>query len=135
MTKVVALQAWSNGSISMDEKSVLDIEDALASELIAAGICADASTYFGGGGTVGGVLVVTDTDGTLDKTWQEIHDGGFGIVVVDYGSEISYLPIQTVDSAPFINSYNVYVLCYGEDGAYLGQYKASSASDYPVLQE
>jgi hypothetical protein len=27
-----------------------------------------------GGGSGGGVLVVTDTDGTLDKTWQEIHD-------------------------------------------------------------
>jgi hypothetical protein len=28
----------------------------------------------GGGGGGGGVLVVHDTDGTLDKTWQEIHD-------------------------------------------------------------
>lgn len=28
----------------------------------------------GGGGSGGGVLVVTDVDGTLDKTWQEIHD-------------------------------------------------------------
>ena len=25
----------------------------------------------------GGVLVVTDTEGTLDKTWQEIHDAVF----------------------------------------------------------
>ena len=34
-----------------------------------------------GGGSGGGVLVVTDTDGTLDKTWQEIHDASFAILV------------------------------------------------------
>lgn len=28
----------------------------------------------GGGSSGGGVLVVHDNDGTLDKTWQEIHD-------------------------------------------------------------
>lgn len=48
--KVVALQTWSNGSFSMDEKTVADIPDDLAAELIAKGICADASSYFGGGG-------------------------------------------------------------------------------------
>ena len=28
----------------------------------------------GGGSSGAGVLVVTDTDGTLDKTWKEIDD-------------------------------------------------------------
>ena len=40
-------------------------------------------TLSNGGGSGGGVLVVngtlTDDGVTLDKTWQEIHDGGFGV--------------------------------------------------------
>lgn len=34
-----------------------------------------------GGGSGGGVLVVHDVDGTLDKTWQEIYDADFAVVV------------------------------------------------------
>lgn len=136
MTKVVALQAWSNGSISMDEKSVLDIEDALASELIAAGICADASTYFGGGGTGGGVLVVTDTDGTLDKTAGEIFTAfNNGMVIIksdvilpDVGTiSARYLVIfaSSLPNGPFTFECNV----NGEATYYV----ADSADDYPLL--
>ena len=82
--KVVALQTWSNGSYSMDEKTVQDIPDSLATELIAKGICADAATYFGGGGSGGGVLVVTFTNPNnfpkeADYTFEEIksaYDNG-----------------------------------------------------------
>ena len=35
----------------------------------------------GGGSSGGGVLVVhEDENGTLDKTWQEIHDAAFSIL-------------------------------------------------------
>lgn len=76
MTKVVALQTWSNGTITMDEKSVLDIEDALASDLIAKGIVADAATYFGGG-SGGGVDVeivkcVSGSPNTCDHTYAQL---------------------------------------------------------------
>lgn len=82
MKKVVALQTWSNGTITMDEKSVMDIDDTLADSLIAAGICADAEDYFGtggGGGGGGGVLVVHSVNTKLDKTWQEIHDADYAV--------------------------------------------------------
>ncbi len=76
--KVVALQTWSNGEITMEEKSVQDIPDALAEQLIADGICADAAEYFGGGGSGGGEFVITFasfTDGAeSDVTKGEIYD-------------------------------------------------------------
>ena len=76
MTKVVALQTWSNGTITMDEKSVLDIEDALAADLISKGIVADAATYFGGG-SGGGVDVeivkcVSGSPNTCDHTYAQL---------------------------------------------------------------
>lgn len=37
-------------------------------------LAAIANAVQNGGGSSGGVLVVHDVDGTLDKTWQEIHD-------------------------------------------------------------
>lgn len=46
--RVVALKAWSNGFTSMEEKGVYDVNDEIAQELIAQGLCADAATYFGG---------------------------------------------------------------------------------------
>ena len=36
----------------------------------------------GGGGSGGGVLVVNEVDGTLDKSWQEIHDAMLSGIVV-----------------------------------------------------
>lgn len=70
--KVVALVAWSNGTISMDEKSVLDIEDALAAELIAQGICADASTYFGGDSGGAAEYINFTAPSTCDHTYAEV---------------------------------------------------------------
>lgn len=102
MTRVVALVAWSNGAITMEEKGVYDIDDALATDLIAQGLCADAATYFGGGGSGGGVLVVTDTLGKLDKTWVEINAGiseaGYGVIVISTTDATNYCPIIEVSS-------------------------------------
>ena len=80
------------------------------------------------GGSGGGVLVVTDTDGTLDKTWQEIHDAMLSGGAVVYNE----LPFPNARSVLgfFENSngkeYSVFVGYHGD--AYL----ASSASGYPT---
>ena len=133
MTKVVALQTWSNGTITMDEKSVLDIDDALATDLIAKGIVADAATYFGGGGSGGGVLVVNmDENSTLDKTWQEIHDGGFGVIKGNNEQGVMYMPIIEVFTG--LGKYGVTVILKGEPVTTI-VFSASSASGYPAYSE
>lgn len=38
----------------------------------------------GSSGGDGGVLVVHDEDGTLDKTWKEIHDAPLAVLKVQY---------------------------------------------------
>lgn len=77
----------------------------------------------GGGGSGGGVLVVAFTDGTLDKTWQEIHDAmlsGGAVIQVDeavntvlkvYNSKGTYFVISAIDD----------------------RYAASSTSGYPSV--
>lgn len=49
------------------------------------------SDAYEGGGTSGGVLIVTNTDGTLDKTWQEIHDAmlSHGAVFISEGGGVT----------------------------------------------
>lgn len=56
--------------------------------------------YSGGGG--GGVLIVHDVDGTLDKTWKEINDALAGAVVLiveddGYGGHMSSHVISAYD--------------------------------------
>ena len=77
-----------------------------------------------GGGSGGGVLVVTATDGTLDKTWQEIHDAmlsGGAVIQIDEAEADTVLRVYAGKG-----TYNVSV-----DG---GFYSASSASGYPTYQ-
>ena len=81
-----------------------------------------------GGGSGGGVLVVTDTDGTLDKTWQEIHDAAFAVIkesFIEEGTTAIY-PVMQVSTNGGSGPYSV----ASNDPVY----EASSASDYPVLQ-
>jgi hypothetical protein len=79
--------------------------------------------------SAGGALVLTDTNGTLDKTWQEIHDADFAVV-------------KSVDD---VDTYTWFVMdTYADDGDYgaiVGpkqgatiwtEYIADSASGYPV---
>ena len=149
MTRVVALQAWSNGSITMEEKQIADLQDALAAELIAQGIVAPTAlpaitpddagkvlTANDSGVWVaqnpssgGGVLVVTgtyiDRVLTLDKTWQEIHDAFIsnGAVISIGDGEIFESTLVTKVTA--------------DSGVYQvvaeNAYTASSASGYPAL--
>lgn len=84
------------------------------------------------GGSGGGVLVVHDEDGTLDKTWQEIHDaivGGMPCFVMEDEDGIT---IQLV-TAVFIDSGSYYAAIGEENTGSYNEYTASSADDYPTV--
>lgn len=67
--RVVALQTWSNGTITMEEKSVQEIPDALAEQLIADGIVARAAIPTMTRDDAGKVLVV-DENGNVVPQYQ-----------------------------------------------------------------
>lgn len=87
----------------------------------------------GGGSSGGGVLVVTVTDGTLDKTWQEIHDGGFGVIAVGDTTDMSYMPITNVYHSS--DEYGVGALDATGATLVTTWYMASSADEYPELEQ
>lgn len=86
----------------------------------------------------GGVLMVNGTWNdnvcTLDKTWQEICDGGFCVVkfVDNFSNGKGYGPI--VDVVQGHNVYYVDVIYYG-DTLIVIRFSTSSASDYPSSTE
>ena len=70
----------------------------------------------------GGVLVVTDTNGALDKTWQEIYDS---------------LPLAVLD-VPNIHTRTTFQVARTDVyGLHAGElyYAASSASGYPTRSD
>ena len=92
------------------------------------GTYAEATTWSKGGG----VLVVTDTDGTLDKTWQEIHDAMLsGGAVIQYGEAPAPNGVKVISDCMELPGLG-YTLIAGNAG---DGYNASSASDYPTLSE
>ena len=78
--KIKALQPFSTGDFSMEQYEVREVTDTLGNQLIAAGVAIE----IGGGGTGGGVLVVTETvsgdDYTLSATYKQIVDAGFCVL-------------------------------------------------------
>lgn len=75
-------------------------------------------------GSGGGVLVVHDVDGTLDKTWQEIHDAMLsGGAVID--TDENETDVSTVLRV-YVGK-GTYFVISADDSAF----SASSASDYP----
>ena len=86
-----------------------------------------------GGGSGGGVLVVHDMSGTLDKTWQEIYDAGFGVVSIGADGDISYMPIVNVyrDS----DEYAVGALDTTQEEFAISWYLAASADSYPEKEQ
>ena len=81
------------------------------------------------GGSGGGVLVVTDTDGTLDKTWTEIKNAllsGSAIILHSDGG------VATVIGAHYEVIDNKYYCEIGMVGDYMPAYSADSASGYPT---
>lgn len=91
------------------------------------------------GSSGGGVLVVNgtwDDEGTtctLDKTWQEIHDGGFGVVASDVGDGIGYYYISSISSMPFSGQYVVSACSLSSEGVSQLNFSTNSASGYPVF--
>ena len=81
------------------------------------------------GGSGGGVLVVTDTDGTLDKTWQEIADADLAVVIVASESKTSHLPVYNISET----NHALSCMIMGRSGVVDRAYQASSASGYPTL--
>lgn len=82
-----------------------------------------------GGGTGGGVLVVTDANGTLDKTWAEIKNA-----LLSGGASISHSDggVSTVIGAHYDAGENKYYCEIGMVGNYVPAYSADSASGYPT---
>lgn len=121
--KIKALMPFSNGKISMEQYEVKDVEDTLGEQLVAAGVAVEI-----GGGSGGGVLVVHDVDGTLDKTWQEIFDAMLSGGAAVQTNETKVYTVITVEGDAVKRAYTV-------SCASIGDYEASSASDYPTLSE
>lgn len=83
-----------------------------------------------GGGAGAGVLLVNDVEGTLDKTWQEIHDSGIAILRVD--NAYGYLCYTSADSAH--EEYFVTFFTVAQNGTSFDdplRYGSSAANGYP----
>ncbi|MBP5613471.1 MAG: hypothetical protein J6X35_04940 [Bacteroidales bacterium] len=72
----------------------------------------------------GGVLVVNDVNGTLDKTWKEIHDAGFSVMVQTEGDEQYYYTLSDIHETGYM------VVYFGGGTDY--SYSAESANGYPT---
>lgn len=88
----------------------------------------------GGGSSGGGVLVANmtlndaGTIGTLDKTWQEIHDADFPVVRFSYQGRVFWY--QVLDAAPSDGGYGVTVVMNFKTAA-TEEFKASTTDGYP----
>lgn len=121
--KIKALVPFSTGTITMEQYEVKEVTDTIGEQLIAAGVAVEI-----GGGSGGGPLVVTDTNGTLDKTWQEIHDAFVtGSVRIQIGTNLTN--VRTVGYSSREGSYGVMCAEYSSNKTY----STDSASGYPAL--
>lgn len=88
----------------------------------------------GGGSSGGGVLVVhfDDDTGALDKTWQEIYDADFAVIVGAAPNGKMYNHVLSVYAMG--SSYFISVL---DGGVNYDTYSfvTSSADGYPVISE
>lgn len=87
-----------------------------------------------GGIASGGVLVATDTEGTLDKTWQEIHDSSLAILKLDsdnHGTNYSLYFSTGVEYES--GEYYAYFVNPSVEGNLALIYKAESANGYPAI--
>lgn len=69
MKTVKALVAFSNGVISMEQYEVRELPTDMANDLIAAGICVEA-----GGGSGGGVLVLTESVNPNNSNYRDLSE-------------------------------------------------------------
>lgn len=83
----------------------------------------------GGGGGSSSVLVVNDVDGTLDKTWQEIHDADIAILKID--DQIGYLYHIYSDPARTYYEVGFFTVARGTSFDDPLLYRSSTANGYP----
>ncbi len=99
---------WADGDIVTSEK-LNHMEDGIA----------DA----------GGVMVINDTDGMLDKTWQEIYDalaqGKLCAAIYNSGN------LETGISVRIVTNVDINEGVYAVDAS--GTYTTSSATGYPEI--
>lgn len=85
-----------------------------------------------GGSTGGGVLVVHDVDGTLDKTWQEIMDAPLAIIK-EVGEDYAFLKYLVSAEADI----DLYLVTFADFASALGPvkrvYQTNTQSGYPVV--
>ena len=98
------------------------------------------SDYASGGGG-GGSLIATATNGTLDKTWKEIHDALYaGTPVFVRCEDEDAGEYQELDRVGFVKSAGIMsgggVTSYDvSTGVGNIRYTATSETGYPVLEE
>lgn len=78
----------------------------------------------------GSVLVVHDVDGTLDKTWQEIHDALPLVCAMKNEGYYKWVEYATSEEGEFYTGF--FVVTPG--GTVKQEYFASSADGYPAAQ-
>lgn len=89
-----------------------------------------------GGGGGGGVLIVHVVDNTLDKTWKEIKDADFAVVIYESSDDgglfreyytltlVTHLPPQGEDPLQF------FMVRWSDEEEYM----TNDENGYPVLQ-
>ena len=93
----------------------------------------DASGGGGGGGGGGGVLVVHSTNGTLDKTWKEIHDAmGTSLAILLADSEYNGFTVSVGCEADWEGG--DYWIGFGDFHANVTIFLTDSEDGYPQAQ-
>lgn len=81
-----------------------------------------------------GAMIVHDNNGTLDKTWQEIHDAApFVTIIMGESGNLTIMPLFGI--AEYDGAFALLCGFLDMDGANGRMYFATSASGYPVLTE
>lgn len=83
----------------------------------------------------GGVLVVTDIEGTLDHTWQEIHDAALAVLKYNDGNESCILNGAEVDDGYYLSFASFIGDGAGGTTVELYTYVAESADSYPTAYD
>lgn len=87
----------------------------------------------GGGGGGGGVLVVHSTNGTLDKTWKEIHDAmGTSLAILLADSEYNGFTVSVGCEADWEGG--DYWIGFGDFHANVTIFLTDSEDGYPQAQ-
>ncbi len=103
-------QTWQTGEVITEQK-LNHMEDGIA---------------------MGGILFVhlDDTEGALDKTWQQIHDDARSkVVFIDHGDDDA-VELELVQEVYTGRDNKYYVMAYRGHGA--STYVTDSADGYPV---